>query len=97
MAKSRHSYINGVRIVFDDEKGWVYESDGKPLKKDGEVQFRPCPKCNKLPTREGHDACLGTLPGVKYACCGHGIRPGYVTFENGKRIGFSKEVIIENE
>lgn len=28
-----------------------------------------------MPTPDGHDACLGELPGVKYACCGHGVEP----------------------
>ena len=34
---------------------------------------RPCPRCGEMPTEEGHDACLGTLPGVVNACCGHGV------------------------
>jgi hypothetical protein len=36
-----------------------------------------------LPTPEGHDAYLGTLPGVSAACCGHGKEEGYVLFESG--------------
>jgi hypothetical protein len=43
----------------------------------------PCVKCGKFPTKEGHDACLGTLPGVIDACCGHGVREAYIHFENG--------------
>lgn len=43
----------------------------------------PCVKCGKLPTKEGHDACLGTLPGVTDACCGHGVKEAYIIFENG--------------
>jgi hypothetical protein len=35
---------------------------------------------------EGHDACLGTLPGVRAACCGHGKTKGYVLFESGLMI-----------
>jgi hypothetical protein len=46
----------------------------------------PCELCGQLPTPEGHDACLGTLPGVKFACCGHGKGPGYVVFETGHTI-----------
>ena len=34
---------------------------------------RPCVRCGKMPTEEGYDACLGYLPGVKSACCGHGV------------------------
>lgn len=44
---------------------------------------RPCKKCGKNRTPEGHDGCLGALPGVKYACCGHGVVDGYVYFESG--------------
>jgi hypothetical protein len=45
---------------------------------------RPCPRCKKLPTKEGHDACLGHIPGLKAACCGHGF-PGeaYVVWKDG--------------
>jgi hypothetical protein len=46
----------------------------------------PCVKCGKLPTEEGHDACLGTLPGVVDACCGHGVKEPYIIFENGLTI-----------
>lgn len=43
-----------------------------------------CNRCNRPPTPEGFDACLGRLPGVKNACCGHGDPTcGYVQFENG--------------
>jgi hypothetical protein len=31
----------------------------------------------------GHDPCIENLPGVLYACCGHGVEPGYISFENG--------------
>ncbi len=31
-----------------------------------------CGKCGQKDTPEGHDACLGTIPGVMNACCGHG-------------------------
>ena len=48
-----------------------------------EIFEKPCKRCKKPPTKEGHDACLGTLPGVKYACCGHGEQPGYIMFTNG--------------
>ena len=45
-----------------------------------------CRWCNRERTPEGHDGCLGTLPGVVYACCGHGGDAGYVMFENGLTI-----------
>lgn len=39
-----------------------------------------------MPTKEGYDACLGRLPGVVAACCGHGVDDGYILFENGVNI-----------
>ena len=42
-----------------------------------------CPKCKKLPTKDAHDPCIKNLPGVKFACCGHGVSEGYIWFENG--------------
>ena len=34
-------------------------------------------------TPEGHDPCIANLPGVVFACCGHGVKEGYVCFESG--------------
>lgn len=36
----------------------------------------------------GPDPCLGYLPGVIAACCGHGKEHGMVKFENGIAIYF---------
>lgn len=49
-----------------------------------------CPVCRQARTAEGHDPCIPNLPGVIYACCGHGgtgVTAGYIYFENGVRIG----------
>jgi ribosomal protein L37AE/L43A len=49
-----------------------------------------CGHCKKSKTPEGHDGCLGTLPGdVMNACCGHGEKVGaYIQYgtegENGR-------------
>lgn len=34
---------------------------------------RNCALCGQGETPEGHDFCLGTLPKVTNACCGHGV------------------------
>lgn len=34
---------------------------------------RRCGSCGRENTPEGHDGCLGTIPGVVNACCGHGV------------------------
>jgi hypothetical protein len=59
---------------------WVYADTGGPV---GRHQ-RSCGRCHKLPTAEGHDACLGTLAGVRNACCGHGVEAAaYVQLDDG--------------
>ena len=75
--------------VEQDKKGvysiWKYLDDGTNIKN----KVRPCPRCGNLPSKEGHDHCIANLPGVKYACCGHGVEDGYVLLENGKNLKFN--------
>ncbi|GAA0581126.1 hypothetical protein GCM10008997_32520 [Halomonas salifodinae] len=55
----------------------------------GSGQFGVCANCGLGPTPEGHDGCLGTLPGdaVMNACCGHGDdRQAYIQYWDGGRI-----------
>ena len=47
---------------------WVYQDTGKPTVGND----RPCGHCGMGRTADGHDGCLGVLPGVMNACCGHG-------------------------
>lgn len=54
-----------------------------------EVPIRPCPKCGKAPGKDNHDPCMQNLPGVEYACCGHGMEDGYIKFEDGRTFRFS--------
>jgi hypothetical protein len=74
------AYVHGNKVVEVDGK-WQYE-DGT-LVDYTDLQKRPCPRCGCLATKDGHDQCIKNLPGVKAACCGHGIEMGYVLFENG--------------
>ena len=42
-----------------------------------------CTHCGKERTAEGHDGCVGTLPNVMNACCGHGkVNEAYVQFNH---------------
>lgn len=88
------SYFRGWPVVWMDnaektEEGhWVYADNGERLPATG-GKIRPCKKCDKLfPLGEGEvDPCLGILPGVDNACCGHGVRESsYIRFLNGKAI-----------
>lgn len=61
---------------------WIY-SDTKEATVDN-WKTRPCGYCGLNFTSEGHDGCIGTLPNVMNACCGHGEKEiAYVQYENG--------------
>ena len=59
-------------------------------------QDRPCGRCGEfLTNKEGHDACLGTLPGVMNACCGHGDnRDAYVQLLDGFSLSGEDAIVI---
>lgn len=73
---STTSYIRGHRIRFDDVSGRWFYKDGIVV----EGKDRACTRCGRLPTESGHDACLGKVPGAISACCGHGVRSGYLVY-----------------
>lgn len=63
---------------------WVYADTGRPVADDPN---RACRECGVPNTPEGHDPCLGTLPGVANACCGHGDpSAAYVQLSTGRRL-----------
>jgi len=73
---------DGKEYFCDTGKLWAWEKGALgPY-----TPRRPCGHCGKHDTPEGHDACLGTLPGVINACCGHGNMENgdpYVRFDDG--------------
>jgi len=61
-----------------------------------EDSIRICKICNQELDYSKPDPCLGYLPGVKFACCGHGEPDGgYISFQNGISIHFETECIID--
>lgn len=52
-----------------------------------------CAACHQRPTVEGHDPCIPSLPGVLFACCGHGNESGYIKFEDGRCLRFTPIVV----
>ncbi len=72
------AYSRGHALRYDRElQEWQYADDGAP-----HDDSRPCTVCKLRaePSQDprsffGPDPCLGYLPGVDFACCGHGI-PG---------------------
>lgn len=75
----------GHKIWFDTRSScWRYVDSGQSVEDSPE---RCCGLCKQLRTPEGHDPCLGTLPGVMNACCGHGeTSSAYVQFPDGSDI-----------
>jgi hypothetical protein len=50
---------------------------------------KSCKACGAdRPVSEAPDPCLGTLPGIRFACCGHGQREGqcYLVYEDGRKV-----------
>lgn len=92
--KTGEKYVVGNKTFI-----FCQRNNGNPLTMiNGEIieePVKPCPKCNEMPTSEGCDACLGKLPGVVNACCGHGVEEGYIEFENGKLLFFKELRAIE--
>ena len=72
------SHKRGHEIIYNGDQ-WQYSDTGEPAEEE-----RPCKRCGRMPTPEGHDACLGKLPGVGAACCGHGVDDAYAIDNNPK-------------
>lgn len=86
-------YFRGHKTVsIQDGKGytfkWEYRDNGESIIIDDDKHnIRPCKKCGKTFGFNDPDICLGTLPGVTFACCGNGIKEeSYILFDNGLRI-----------
>ena len=86
------SKLSGHDIEYDFKlKEWVF-SDTKEI-----AENRACKHCGEFSTEEGHDNCLGTLIGIKNACCGHGVEgDAYIQFLDGEDIRGRDAVIILN-
>lgn len=82
----RTSYFRGHLIVFEGEfpnGRWLYADTREPLPGWG-GKIRCCAKCDSKHEFHESDPCLGNLPGVDNACCGHGVREeSYIRFTNG--------------
>lgn len=76
------AWRGNVMVLRDG--AWQYEADGEVVANDPD---RSCGRCERPNTPEGHDACLGTLPGVRNACCGHGVTTkAYAQLDDGRRL-----------
>lgn len=65
------------------DKGTWYVDTGEPYDR---LNPRPCITCGLRQTSEGHDPCIANLPGIRNACCGHGVTEGYLNFSDGRTV-----------
>lgn len=73
---------------------WYYENYMQSVQSKPNIS---CSHCKVEPTKEGHDACLGTLNGVMNACCGHGLDDeAYVQFLDGTIIQGRNARVIQD-
>lgn len=72
------SYSRGHKIEYTPLTGWVYADTSEPY-----ADNRSCALCGLSCVPGGPDPCLGMLPYVASACCGHGITVPYL-FATGK-------------
>ena len=76
----QYGYFRGHPVVcLEGEACERYADDlTSTVDEQGVSVERPCVHCGKLATPDGPDPCLGMLPGVTAACCGHGVDEPYV-------------------
>ena len=78
------STLRGHPIYLDGED-YRYVDNDEPTATTWTT--RDCGHCYKRNTPEGHDGCLGTLPGVANACCGHGaVEEAYIQLHDGSEL-----------
>lgn len=66
--------IRGNRVTWDEDRRlWLFD-DGVASEED----IRACTYCLQMPDEVGRDPCLGYIPAVTSACCGHGGPDGFV-------------------
>lgn len=60
--------IRGRDAYYDpDAEQWRWADTDRPA-----TDERPCPSCGLTAEPGGPDPCIGMVPGVTAACCGHG-------------------------
>ena len=88
------SYIRGNQIFYDEiNDKWRYQEDETDINL---VNEKPCIRCGKQ--ANGADSCLKELEDCKFitsACCGHGVKDGYIMLADGRI--FIEAKVVEDE
>lgn len=82
MPNESGDFYRGRLIELLSGEEWIYSDTKESVRLTH--KRRTCGHCDQPLTSEGEDFCLGSLPGVMNACCGHGdITDAYVQFLDG--------------
>jgi hypothetical protein len=82
-------YLRGWPAYIDKDNRYRWWNNN--LKTSGNDRVcKLCKKKTKIIDGVECDPCLGKLPGVKFACCGHGAQEGYILFDNNVRVTTAK-------
>lgn len=85
-----NDHLRGYKI-YKVGNEWFFDDTSQPTIETW--MRRPCGYCGRHNTADGHDGCLGVLPKVINACCGHGQEDdAYVQFNDGSSV-YGKEAI----
>lgn len=88
--------VRGHWLRYDEisENWYLEETDEKYIPEMENTLV--CPKCDKKPAENGHDACMMNVPNVEFACCGHGIKnTAYLKYTDGtiKRFKTTEKIL----
>ena len=74
--------LRGHSIIYVNDE-WLYMDTMTPTVGNE----RSCGHCGIANTNEGHDGCLGVIPKVMNACCGHGQNDeAYIQYWDGSDV-----------
>lgn len=83
--KDGKSHVHGHPVWFDTTVNrWRYKDNNERVDTNIRRECKRCGVKQKDTLGVENDQCIGTLPGVDNACCGHGVRSqSYIRFTNG--------------
>lgn len=84
-----YSYISGHLAESVNGGDWFYDDTNESISIK-----RSCVRCRQYAINDEYDACMGEIPAVRFACCGHGAEDGYIVLNSGYKftipVGWAK-------
>ncbi len=88
------SFIRGHKVHYNEkQEKWVFND-----KQLNDAFVEVCPRCCQSHLPNDGDYCLRPLQKYDYivsACCGHGVKQGYIQLADGRV--FREEKVISDE